>query len=163
MPTVNGWLNPLNLGRYGTDYNTRGFIAYTGLGALWAEDAQYPSAFVDADGTALDGASKYVMHFEKDQLPPSSVGVWSISPYRENFYVRNSQERYGIRSSMPLKFNPDGSLDVYVQATSPGADKESNWLPCPPTASFNITVRVYQPKPSLADGTYKLPPVRRVS
>lgn len=162
MRAVNGWINPLNLGRYGTDYNTRGFVAYMGLGALQSEDALYPSAFVDADGTALDGGHKYVMHFEKEQTPPSNAGVWSISPYRDNFYVRNSLDRYGILSSMPLKYNPDGSLDVYVQATSPGADKETNWLPCPPSGSFNITVRVYQPKQSLIEGTYKLPPVRKV-
>jgi hypothetical protein len=63
---------------------------------------------------------------------------------------------------MPLKYHADGSLDVYIQAESPGADKESNWLPTPPSGSFNLTVRAYQPKPSLLDGTYKLPPVKRV-
>ncbi len=89
MQAKNGWINMLNLGRYGSDYNTRAFVAYMGLGALPKEDAVYPSAFVDANGTALDGGSKYVMHFEKDALPPSNVGVWSISPYRDNFYVRN--------------------------------------------------------------------------
>jgi hypothetical protein len=163
MIAPNGWVNMLNLGRYGTDYNTRAFVAYMGLGALPREDAVYPSAFVDASGTALDGGTKYVMHFEKDALPPSKVGVWSISPYRDNFYVRNALNRYGILSSMPLKFNADGSLDVYIQATSPGADKESNWLPCPPSGSFNLTIRAYQPMESLLNGTYVLPPVRRVS
>lgn len=163
MQAQNGWVNMLNLGRYGTDYNTRAFVAYMGLGALPREDAVYPSAFVDASGTAFDGGSKYVMHFEEDGVPPSKVGVWSISPYRDNFYVRNSLERYGILSSMPLKFNADGSLDVYIQATSPGADKESNWLPCPPSGSFNLTIRSYQPKESLLNGSYVLPPVRKVS
>ena len=162
MQAKNGWINMLNLGRYGSDYNTRAFIAYMGLGALGKEDAVYPSAFVDAAGTAFDGGSKYVMHFEKDGVPPSKVGVWSISPYRDNFYVRNRLERYGILSSMPLKYNADGSLDVYIQATSPGADKESNWLPCPPSGSFNLTIRSYQPKESLLDGSYVLPAVVKV-
>jgi hypothetical protein len=163
MPARNGWINMLNLGRFGTDYNTRAFIAYAGLGALPREDAVYPTAFVDAGGTALDGGAKYVMHFEKGAVPPSKVGVWSISPYRDNFYVRNALNRYGILSSMPLQFNADGSLDVYIQATSPGADKESNWLPCPPSGSFNVSVRVYQPQQSLLDGSYVLPPVKKVS
>ena len=163
MQAKNGWVNMLNLGRYGSDYNTRAFVAYMGLGALGKEDAVYPSAFVDGTGTALDGGNKYVMHFEKDGLPPSHVGVWSISPYRDNFYVRNNLERYGILSSMALKFNADGSLDVYIQATSPGADKETNWLPCPPSGSFNLTIRSYQPKESLLNGSYVLPPVRKVS
>lgn len=162
MQAVNGWLNIMNLGRYGTDYNTRAFIAYAGLGALTSDDAVYPSAFIDGSGKALDATYKYVMHFEKGQLPPSAVNVWSISPYRENFYVRNTQNRYGILSSMPLKYNADGSLDIYIQANSPGPERESNWLPIPPSSMFNLTVRMYQPAKSVLDGTYKLPPVTRV-
>ena len=173
MKTVNGWLLPTDLGRYGTDYQTRAFIAYVGLGALTSDDAIYPSAFVDGEGRTLYGDSKYVMHFPKDGTPPSKSGVWSISQYRENFYVHNPIERYQISSGMPLKYNADGSLDVYIQATSPGPDKEPNWLPTPPTGPFNLTVRVYQPKPAMLDGevkenivvkagTYALPPVTRV-
>jgi hypothetical protein len=162
MKGVNGWLNMLNMGNFATDYVTRAFVAYMGLGALPKEDALYPSAFVDGTGTALDGGSKYVMKFAKDQLPPSKVGVWSISPYRDNFYVQNALNRYGILSSMPLKFNADGSLDVYIQANSPGLDRESNWLPIPQSGSYNVTVRVYQPEQPLIDGTYKLPPITKV-
>jgi hypothetical protein len=160
--TVDGWLYIMNLGRYGTDYKTRAFCAYVGLGALCKEDAIYPSCFVDGDGKVLDGAAKYVMHFHKGQLPPSNVGVWSVSQYRENFYVPNPINRYGILSSMPLKYNSDGSLDIYLQKDSPGPDKESNWLPNPPSDPFNLTVRVYQAKKEILDGTYKLPPVKRV-
>ena len=57
-------------------------------------------------------------------------GVWSISAYRENFYERNPINRYGLLPAM-VKYNPDSSLDVYLQAKSPGPDKESNWLPIP--------------------------------
>ena len=159
--TVNGWQNILNLGRYGTDYSTRAFVAWFGLGALTSDDAVYPSAVIDGDGDALDGSKKYVLRFTKDEIPPSESGVWSVSPYRENFYVRNALERYGVTSGMPLKYNPDGSLDIYIQATSPGMDKEANWLPCPPSGMFNLTIRVYQPKQPLKDGTYKVPPVRK--
>jgi hypothetical protein len=162
MKTANGWINILNLGGYGTDYQTRAYVAYMGLGALTKEDAVYPSAFVDSTGTALDGSHNYVMHFNKGELPPSKPGVWSVSPYRGNFYVPNALNRYGILSSMPLKYNADGSLDIYLQRFSPGADKESNWLPIPPSGSFNLTVRSYQPEQSLLDGTYKLPPITKV-
>ena len=162
MSAVNGWINMTNLGRYGTDYNTRAFIAYAGLGALTSNDAVYPSAFVDNNGQALDAAYKYVIHFPKDQLPPSAVNVWSISPYRDNFYVPNALNRYGILSSMPLKFNTDGSLDIYLQKNSPGPERESNWLPIPPSGRFNLTIRIYQPTTAVLDGTYKLPPATRV-
>jgi hypothetical protein len=162
MKTANGWINMLNLGAYGTDYQTRAYVAFMGLGALSKEDAVYPTAFVDSTDTALDGSHNYVIHFNKGELPPSKVSVWSISPYRGNFYVKNQLNRYGILSSMPLKYNPDGSLDVYLQRFSPGPDKEPNWLPIPPSGAFNLTVRSYQPEQSMFDGTYKLPPVVKV-
>jgi hypothetical protein len=161
-PNVNGWLNILNIGRYGTDYATRALIAWFGLGALTSDDCVYPSVLVDGDGNVLDSAAKYILHFAKDEFPPSASGVWSVSPYRENFYVRNTINRYGILSGMPLKYNADGSLDIYIQANPPGADKEANWLPCPPSLPFNLTMRVYQPSKPLLDGNYKIPPIKRV-
>jgi len=162
MQTANGWVYIMNLGRYGTDYATRAFVAYAGLGALTSDDCIYPVAFVDGEGHALDAAYNYVIRLPKGQLPPSASGVWSFSQSRENFYVRNALNRYGLLHSMPLKYNPDGSLDIYLQARSPGADKESNWLPTPPSGPFNLTTRVYQPKKEMMDGTYKLPPVTKV-
>jgi hypothetical protein len=172
--TVNGWMQSSDVGLYGTDYNTRAFIAYFGLGALTKNDAIYPTAFVDSTGRWLYGDGKYVMHFAKDHIFPSHSGVWSISPYRGNFYVHNPIERYAISSGMPLKYNADGSLDVYIQADSPGVDKESNWLPIPKTGSFNLSVRVYQPKPEMFNGkvenyavvgpsSYNIPPIERMN
>ncbi len=87
--------------------------------------------------------------------------------------MRNSIERYGIASWMPLKYNADGSLDVYIQAESPGTDKEANWLPCPPSGLFNVSIRVYWPKETIINcrsednllveaGTYQIPPLMRV-
>jgi hypothetical protein len=92
---------------------------------------------------------------------------------RENFYAHNPIGRYAITSGMPLQYNPDGSLDVYIQAQSPGPDREANWLPCPPSGPFNVTIRVYQPKRSMLDGqtenhlvvqagTYQIPPIQEV-
>ena len=102
-----------------------------------------------------------VWHTKAD-MAASQNGVWSISQYRENFYVHNPLERYRIGSGMPLKFNPDGSLDVYIQANSPGPDKEANWLPVPPSGMFNLTIWVYNPKPETFDSSYKFPPVQRI-
>jgi hypothetical protein len=149
-------------------------FAFVGLGALWSDDAIYPSAFVDGDGKPLDGTCSYRLHLGKNELFPSHSGVWSISAYRENFYAHNPIERYGITSGMPLIYSDDGSLDIYLRAQSPGPDREANWLPCPPSGPFNVTVRVYQPKQAMLDGhaenglvvqagTYQTPPIQRVS
>ena len=170
MKTVNGWLIPLNLGRYGEDYKMRAFISYVGLGALCREDAVYPTCFVDRDGKPLNGAREYVLHLDKEELFPSHSGIWSISAYRESFYVHNPIERYGITSGMPLVYNADGSLDMYIQARSPGEARESNWLPCPRSGPFNLTIRVYHPNEDMFEGRaegnllveargYAIPPV----
>lgn len=162
MPAPNGWINPLNIARFDTDYETRAFVAYFGLLAGLREDIIYPSAMTDGNGWALDGGHKYVLHMTKTDMAASQNGVWSVSQYRENFYMHNAIERYQIGSGMPLNINPDGSLDIYIQAASPGKDKVANWLPVPPSGMFNLTIRIYNPKPETFDASYKFPPVQRV-
>jgi len=93
--------------------------------------------------------------------PASQSGVWSISAYRENFYVQNPINRFGLLPDMP-KYNADGSLDLYLQAASPGRDKESNWLPTPRNGLFNLTIRIYDPKKEALDLAYRIPSVIRM-
>lgn len=163
LKTDNGWIvMPKNMGDYGTDYNTRAGIALVGLGAIQPHDVVYPTAFIDGDGKPLDGASRYILHFDKGHTPPTDA-TWSVSMYDpQGFYVPNVINRYNLAMWMPLEYNPDGSLDIYIQANSPGARREANWLPAPASAPFNLTVRDYWPKETVLDGTYKLPPVRKV-
>ena len=162
MKNVNGWIRPPDLGRYGTDYDTRAGIAMAGLGADLQEDTIYPIAFVDGNGKRLDSASEYVLHFDKNQFPPTNA-TWSVSLYQGPNYVSNDLDRYDIAPWMLLNHGPDGSLDIYIQASSPGKDKEANWLPAPASGEFNVVIRNYWPKQEALDGTYKNPPIKRVS
>ncbi len=162
---VNGWrVPPMVLGNYGADYGARAVVSLVGLGANLPQDAVYPSAFVDGEGKPLDGANKYVVHFDKGALPPVKA-FWSLTMYNpESFFVANPINRYAISSWMPLKKNKDGSLDLYVQHDSPGKDKEANWLPAGDKA-FNATLRMYWPEekaPSIIDGSWKPPAVKQV-
>lgn len=157
---TNAWIQPPNLGRFGTDYTTRAVIALVGLGANLQEDTIYPTTYVDGDGHLLNSANQYVMHYDKGKLPPTNA-TWSISQYKGNFYYPNTINRYAITPWMPLKFNADGSLDIYLQAESPGKDKEANWLPTPP-GEFNITIRNYWPKQEALDGTYENPRIVKI-
>jgi len=63
---------------------------------------------------------------------------------------------------MPLKYNPDGSLDVYLQRESPGTEKASNWLPAP-EGPFSVTLRMYWPKEAVLDGSWRPPAIQRVA
>jgi hypothetical protein len=49
MKAPNGWINMVNIARYGTDYQIRAYVAYLCLGAGIADDIVYPSAFVATD------------------------------------------------------------------------------------------------------------------
>lgn len=162
MKNVNGWIRPPDLGRYGTDYDTRAGMAMAGLGADLQEDTIYAIAFVDGNGKRLDSASKYLLHFDKSHFPPTNA-TWSVALYQGPNYVPNDLDRYDIAPWMALNYGPDGSLDIYIQASSPGKDKEPNWLPTPASGDFNIVIRNYWPKQEALDGTYKNPPIKKIS
>jgi hypothetical protein len=122
------------------------------------EDAIYPFNLADDTGKPLDGANKYTIHFDKGATPP--VGAfWSITLYdSEGFQVANTLNRFAVSSWMPFSFNPDGSLDLYFQNESPGADNEANWLPAP-KGPFNLTMRLYAPRSEVLTGKWNPPPV----
>jgi hypothetical protein len=161
--TVNGWDMMLKTGVYGTAYLDRAVVTAIGLGANRPEDAVYPTSLAAADGKPYDGANKYVMHVAKGELPPVR-GFWSLTMYNAKFFfVDNPLNRYTLSQRNKLKFNPDGSVDLYLQAANPGPEKESNWLPAP-NGKFVLMLRLYWPNetaPTILDGTWKPPAVRQ--
>ena len=159
---VNGWsMNTDTMGVYGNYYLKRAIVTQLGLGANLPEDAIYPLNLGDESGKPLDGANKYTIHFDKATIPPVNA-FWSITLYdQEGFQVANSLNRFAVSSWMPFQYNPDGSLDLYFQNESPGADKEANWLPAPKGA-FNLCMRFYAPKSEALTGKWNPPPVMRV-
>jgi len=163
-PLVNGWTFLTdNTGTYGTAYKRRAIIAMGGLGANLPEDAVYPTAFVDGDGQTLSGTGRYVLHFDKGALPPADA-FWSITLYDQHgFQVPNAINRFALGDRDGLVRNADGSLDLYVQADSPGADKEGNWLPAPKDGPFALTMRIYSPRPAALDSSWVPPPVKKIS
>jgi hypothetical protein len=167
MPTLarvaNGWtINTETMGVYGNYYLKRAIITQLALGANLPEDAIYPSNLGDEAGKPLDGANKYMLHFDKGETPPADA-FWSVTLYdSEGFQVANPLNRFAVSSWMPLKYNADGSLDLYFQNETPGTDKEANWLPAPKGA-FNLMLRMYAPKAEVLTGKWNPPPVTRVS
>jgi hypothetical protein len=165
LPTLarvaNGWsMNTDTMGVYGNYYLKRAIIAQGGLGANVPEDAIYPLNLADESGKPLEGTNKYTLHFEKNATPPVNA-FWSVTLYdADGYQVANPLNRFALSNWMPLKHNPDGSLDLYFQNESPGAGKEANWLPAPKT-SFNLTMRMYAPKSEALTGKWNPPPVMR--
>ena len=163
--TTNGWLFfTKGVGNFGTDYLTRGMANLLGPGWNRPQDAVYPLSQKDAKGDAYDGSkANYVVRFAKGQLPPADA-FWSLTMYDSDFFfVPNALNRYDVARRDKLITNPDGSIDLYLQAESPGKDKEANWLPAP-KGKFQLVMRLYAPRktaPSVLDGSWTPPPVRK--
>ena len=106
---------PKVTGVYGTNYLNRATVAFYGLGANRPQDAIYPTSELDAEGKLYSGANKYVMHFDRDQMPPAK-GFWSLTRYDANyFFVANPLNRYTLSARNKLKTNADGSVDLLIQ------------------------------------------------
>lgn len=163
QPPINGWNMAFEgIGNYGTNYSLRAAISYGGLGANIPEDAIYAGCTVDTDGQLLDGSNKYIIHYEKGQTPPVNA-FWSLTMYDDDgYFIPNTINRYAIGDRDKLKTNPDGSIDILIQHSSPGKDKESNWLPSP-EGRFNLLLRMYWPKDELLHSQWSPAGVQKVN
>jgi hypothetical protein len=156
-----GWIYSTHGGAYEVDYMYRAAIACGALGENLPQDAVYPSLSTDSEGKPLDGSGAYILHFDKDQLPPVNA-FWSVTAYdTDGYFIPNALKRQALGDRDKLQFNPDGSLDLHIQADSPGPDKEANWLPVA-KAPFTLLMRLYSPKAEILDGSWTPPPVKRV-
>lgn len=158
---MNGWNTVTGgIGTYGTNYLRRAAVAYAGLGAGLPEDILYPVTLIDSDGDPLMGDDDYVLHFDKGQLPPVNA-FWSLNLYGPNqTFVDNPAHRYAIRSTDNLRYNADGSLDIYIQRRAPRGDRQANWLPTPDSGPFMLNMRLYWPRDIALDQQWAPPPVR---
>jgi hypothetical protein len=166
---INGWKVGSLFGDrafFNGDWLKRAAGAQGGIYGNDAVEAMYPMTKTLADGEVLDGSKhNYTLTFAAGQFPPVNA-FWSVTMYdgKSQLLIKNPINRYLINSPMlpNMKKNADGSLTFYIQKDSPGADKESNWLPAPNDLIY-LVMRLYWPKteaPSIlpaGEGTWKPP------
>jgi len=171
---INGWKVGSMFGDqtfFSGDWLKRAAGAKGGIYGNDAAEAVYPMTKTLADGDVLDGSKhKYEITFPAGQLPPVNA-FWSVTMYdgKTQLLIENPINRYLINSPMlpGMKKNADGSLTLYIQNKSPGADRESNWLPAP-NGDIYLVMRLYWPKteaPSIlppGNGTWKPPAIALV-
>jgi len=169
MKNINGWKVGSLFGDrafFNGDWLKRAAAAQGGIYGNNADEAMYPLTTTLADGEVLDGSQhNYTLTFPAGQFPPVNA-FWSVTMYdgKTQLLIENPINRYLINSPMlpNMKTNDDGSLTLYLQHDSPGADKESNWLPAP-NGPIYLVMRLYWPKteaPSIlppGEGTWKPP------
>jgi len=160
---VNGWqLSPVLDEYFGDSYLFRAAVGYQAMFVNTPVEAYYPAVYSDASGASLDGSTQaYTITFPKGGSPP--VGAfWSVTMYdaKKRLMVENSINRYKIGSADSLRTAEDGSVVIYIQADSPGGDKESNWLPAP-KEPFYMLLRMYLPDIEVLNGQYQIPAVEQ--
>ena len=130
------------------NYLNRAIGAQYGILGNSATEAVYIGYQKDSNGKPLSGAHSYTVHFAKGELPPAKA-FWSLTMHDvpQQLLVANPINRYLINSPMlpNLKRDANGGITLYVQHRSPGASKESNWLPAPAGAFMNV-LRIYWPE-----------------
>jgi hypothetical protein len=163
---VGGWAYPrANLGDFGQDYEFRAQIALTGLFALPLAEAVYTRSTGD-NGTGLFTGDRYRLSFPAGQLLPVDA-FWSLTAYKampqgQFLFAPNTLGRYSIGDRTPgLRYNADGSLDLWISRSDPGGERSANWLPAPDGA-FMLSLRAYLPRPALLTGEYRAPALVRL-
>ena len=124
------------------------------------------SCAVDAERQPLSGAKRYTLAFPAGGLPPArafwSLSAYEVTPDGRAFFVDNPIDRYSIGDLTPgLMRGADGSLTLYIQQDRPSDERAANWLPAP-AGPMRLVLRAYEPEPSLIEGRYRMPPVRRI-
>jgi hypothetical protein len=161
-PAGNGWTSPANNGAFGTDYIHR-------MGAVKADpydnkrnETMYFYTDNDTNSQQLVGGSSYAVTFPKGQLPPVK-GFWSLTVYNpEHVFAPNAINRFALGTKhKSLKYNSDGSLTIYLGTKSPGADKQSNWIPAP-VGNFSVWLRTYWPDQAILDGKWQPSAIEKV-
>ncbi|MFM0321910.1 DUF1254 domain-containing protein [Caballeronia glebae] len=159
--TKNGWIwFGDGVGVYGTDYTLRAYLARRQTATSTKEGEVNPVTHVDSEGHALNGSNEYTLHFAPEKLPPVR-GFWTLTAYTKDGALADAKlPRLSLSDRDRLKKNRDGSIDVIVSAKSPGRARDANWLPAP-DGEFQLTMRLYAPKPQASDGSWAPPSVAR--
>ncbi|MGB0838038.1 MAG: DUF1254 domain-containing protein [Flavobacteriaceae bacterium] len=149
-----------DMGDWGTNYTRRAYYAVWGIGANIPKDAVYGVSQLDGNLQQLEGSNVYKLSFPPDGTPEVG-GFWSITAYsNEGYLEHNDQNRYASGSNMPIRFNSDGSLDMYLSAEKPKGVYKYNWIPTP-KGTFKVLFRMYWPQESILNGSYQLPNIQK--
>lgn len=162
-PAGNGWNRSTNNAQFGLDYFNRTGTSKSNMFDNRPSETQYFYSDLDGAGVQLDGSNSYSITFAKGEEPPVQ-GFWSLTLYnKHHLFSENELKRYSLGTkNKDLVRNADGSLTLYVSPTSPGKDKEANWLPSP-KESISLYLRAYWGKQSILDGSWKPPVIKKVN
>jgi hypothetical protein len=127
--------------------------------------SQYLMGFTDADKNYVDGGKTY-----KVTLPPNipAAAFWSFTVYdNQTRSMLQTPQRYPRAGSQTYPTpaavaNPDGSTTIYFGPSKPANVKDGNWIQTMPGKGWFTLLRLYSPKESFFDRTWRLSEIELV-
>lgn len=118
--------------------------------------------FSDVDDLVLNGSHRrYALRVGYEELRRTSF--WSVTMYdaKSMQLVDNELDRHLIHSRMVngMARDEDYGLTIWLQSSTPGVDRETNWLPAP-RGPFFMVARMFTPARSNVSVDWS-PTVRR--
>jgi hypothetical protein len=120
--------------------------------------SQYLMGFLDADGNPYDGAKTYKVTLPKD-IP--AAAFWSFTLYdnqtRSMLQTPQKYPRAGSQNfpSPAAEVAADGTTTVYFGPTQPQSVARGNWIQTDPEKGWFTILRLYSPKPSFFDKSWR--------
>ena len=149
---------------FGEDFWFRTAANFAGIWWNNNQEVVYYIGETDVTGAPLNGANPYVIHFKPEDLPEKHVhAYWSLTLMDLPNYrvVPNKLDRFNFNNLSRFRYQPDGSLKLYLASDLPKGAPESNWLPSPKDHPFTLNLRMYVPKREVLSGDYYVPPIVR--
>jgi hypothetical protein len=128
--------------------------------------SQYLMGFLDAEGNPYEGAKTYKVTLPKD-IPAEAF--WSLTLYdnqtRSMLQTPQKYPRAGSQSypSPAAEAAPDGTTTVWFGPTQPEGVARGNWIQTDPEKGWFTILRLYSPKPSFFDKSWRPSEIELVS
>lgn len=160
-PASQGWVAEREaLGNYGNAYLKRAQMARYRPTAELPQEILNFRLQADAQGQPIDAQAHYVLRFEADALPPGEA-FWSLATFdADGQPLADRLGRTQLGDRHPLRYHPDGALELYLQAEPVAEPDRNNWLALSPRTA-SIVLRIYQPAPAALYGRWNPPAVQR--
>jgi hypothetical protein len=117
--------------------------------------SKYPLTFKDAEGNFLMGENSYKLHLPKG-IPAENF--WAVTLYDAPTAAgvdKPGQPIPSISSQGKLKYNEDGSIDLYFGPEPPPGAPPSNYIGTNEGEGFFVVIRLYSPGQAYFDKTWK--------
>lgn len=115
--------------------------------------SQYLACYRDAEDRFLMGENHYKLRLQAN-IPVKNF--WSVTAYHPETrsLLANGQEKPARNSYEDLRWNDDGSVDIYFGPQAPQG-WERNWIKTLPGQGWSIIIRFYGPLEAYFDKSWK--------